>query len=58
MGETFGKLYLFTFIIAAVAALLLLGYKYKLAILLPEFYLHRAYGQNHLSESLFHHHHN
>jgi hypothetical protein len=30
--ETFGKLYLFTFIIAAVAALLL-GFKYKLAIL-------------------------
>jgi quinol-cytochrome oxidoreductase complex cytochrome b subunit len=33
MGKTFGKLYLFTFIIAAVAALFVaLGYKYKLAI--------------------------
>jgi hypothetical protein len=57
MGKTFGKLYLFTFIIAAVAALFVaLGYKYKLAILTSsKFYLHRAYGQNHLSE-LFHHH--
>jgi hypothetical protein len=34
MGKTFGKLYLFTFIIAAIAALFVaLGFKYKLAIL-------------------------
>jgi hypothetical protein len=33
MGKTFGKLYLFTFIIAAVAALFVaLGYKYKLTM--------------------------
>jgi hypothetical protein len=31
--ETFGKLYLFTFIIAAAALFVALGFKYKLAIL-------------------------
>jgi hypothetical protein len=56
MGETFGKLYLFTFIIAVAALFVALGYKYKLAIF--TFFLSFTYIELIPSESLLFHHHN